>query len=31
VIAENARGYVDLLRQHIMKEDSVLFPWPTAS
>jgi hemerythrin-like domain-containing protein len=26
VIAENARGYVDLLRQHIMKEDNVLFP-----
>ncbi len=25
-IAENARGYVDLLRQHIMKEDNVLFP-----
>ena len=26
VIAENARGYVDLLRQHIAKEDNVLFP-----
>jgi hemerythrin-like domain-containing protein len=26
VIAENARGYVDLLRGHIMKEDNVLFP-----
>ena len=26
VIAENARGYVDLLRQHIMKEERVLFP-----
>lgn len=26
VIAENARGYVRLLRQHIAKEDSVLFP-----
>ena len=25
-IVENARGYVALLRQHIMKEDSVLFP-----
>ena len=25
-IAENARGYVDLLRQHIMKEENVLFP-----
>jgi hemerythrin-like domain-containing protein len=25
-IAENARGYVALLRQHIGKEDSVLFP-----
>jgi len=25
-IAENARGYVDLLRGHIMKEDNVLFP-----
>jgi hemerythrin-like domain-containing protein len=25
-IAENARGYVELLRQHIMKEDNVLFP-----
>jgi len=25
-IAENARGYVGLLRQHIMKEESVLFP-----
>jgi len=26
VIAENARGYAGLLRQHIMKEDNVLFP-----
>ena len=26
VIVENARGYVDLLRQHITKEDNVLFP-----
>jgi hemerythrin-like domain-containing protein len=26
VIAENARGYAQLLRQHIMKEDNVLFP-----
>ena len=26
VIAENARGYVDLLRAHIAKEDKVLFP-----
>ena len=26
VIAENARGYVDLLRQHIMKEENALFP-----
>jgi hemerythrin-like domain-containing protein len=26
VIAENARGYVDLLRGHIAKEDNVLFP-----
>ena len=26
VIAENARGYVELLRGHIMKEDNVLFP-----
>jgi hemerythrin-like domain-containing protein len=26
VIAENARGYVDLLRQHIAKEENVLFP-----
>jgi hemerythrin-like domain-containing protein len=26
VIAENARGYAELLRQHIMKEDNVLFP-----
>jgi hemerythrin-like domain-containing protein len=26
VIVENARGYVDLLRQHIMKEENVLFP-----
>ena len=26
VIAENARGYVDLLRGHIAKEDGVLFP-----
>ena len=25
-IAENARGYVDLLRAHIAKEDNVLFP-----
>ena len=25
-IAENARGYVDLLRGHIAKEDNVLFP-----
>jgi hemerythrin-like domain-containing protein len=25
-IAENARGYVQLLREHIMKEDNVLFP-----
>jgi len=25
-IAENARGYAGLLREHIMKEDSVLFP-----
>jgi hemerythrin-like domain-containing protein len=25
-IAENARGYVELLRGHIMKEDNVLFP-----
>ncbi|MGQ9571952.1 MAG: hemerythrin domain-containing protein [Dehalococcoidia bacterium] len=25
-IVENARGYVDLLRGHIMKEDNVLFP-----
>ena len=26
VIVENARGYVGLLRQHIMKEENVLFP-----
>ena len=26
IIAENARGYVGLLRQHIQKEDNVLFP-----
>ena len=26
VIAENARGYAELLRQHIMTEDNVLFP-----
>ena len=26
VIAENARGYVELLQEHIMKEDNVLFP-----
>jgi hemerythrin-like domain-containing protein len=26
VIAENARGYADLLRGHIAKEDNVLFP-----
>jgi hemerythrin-like domain-containing protein len=26
VIAENVRGYVDLLRGHIMKEDNALFP-----
>lgn len=26
VIIENARGYVNLLRQHIPKEDTVLFP-----
>ena len=26
VIVENARGYVGLLRQHIMKEERVLFP-----
>jgi hemerythrin-like domain-containing protein len=26
IIAENARGYVELLRGHIMKEDNVLFP-----
>ena len=26
VIAENARSYVGLLRQHIMKEERVLFP-----
>jgi len=26
IIAENARGYVDLLRGHIAKEDGVLFP-----
>ena len=26
VIAKNARGYVDLLRQHVAKEDNVLFP-----
>jgi hemerythrin-like domain-containing protein len=25
-VQRNALGYVDLLRQHIMKEDSVLFP-----
>jgi hemerythrin-like domain-containing protein len=25
-LVENARGYTTLLRQHIMKEDSVLFP-----
>jgi hemerythrin-like domain-containing protein len=25
-IADNARGYVDLLRQHIAKEEQVLFP-----
>ncbi|HWI12904.1 MAG TPA: hemerythrin domain-containing protein, partial [Burkholderiales bacterium] len=24
-VVENARGYVELLRQHIMKEDNVLF------
>lgn len=26
VIAENAMGYVQLLREHIMKEDSILYP-----
>ena len=26
IIVDNARGYVDLLRQHIAKEDGVLFP-----
>ena len=26
IIAENARGYAALLRQHIAKEDNVLFP-----
>ena len=26
IIAQNAQGYVDLLRNHIMKEDNVLFP-----
>jgi hemerythrin-like domain-containing protein len=26
LIADNARGYVDLLRQHIAKEENVLFP-----
>ena len=25
-IAENARGYIDLLRAHIGKENNVLFP-----
>lgn len=25
-ISENARGYVELLRQHILKEEQVLFP-----
>ena len=25
-IAENARGYVDVLRNHFMKEDNILFP-----
>ncbi len=25
-VVENARGYVNLLRQHIWKEDNVLFP-----
>lgn len=26
VIAENARGYIELLRDHIDKEDSILYP-----
>lgn len=26
VIAENARGYIDLLRDHIDKEDTILYP-----
>jgi len=25
-IIENARGYIDLLKQHIFKEDNILFP-----
>ncbi|MHA2609631.1 MAG: hemerythrin domain-containing protein [bacterium JZ-2024 1] len=29
-IVENARGYIDLLRQHIYKENNVLFPMANA-